>query len=1476
MSEEIIAPKVVDSELEDFLNGTSDKKYVTSIEINNYSNEVFLITQDPIEGKKIEKSTFKPFLYMMELSPSLKEKFYKGDVNYRSKAMLKYGISIKKLTTTAEDKQYVERLDKGYKYLVQTNKTYNDLLLFFKEGGLDSFQYKKTFVKLSLQEQFLIQTGIRLFKGFEFYNDIHKLYFDIETSGLNPECERVFLIGIKDNKGYERILEVEKPEDDESEVKMIVEFFKVVDELNPAIIAGYNSENFDFHFILKRLELLGFDVKTIKTTLSTKNSIFKKTANIKLGSETEVYQQTMMWGYNVVDIYHSVRRAKAINSEIKEAGLKYITKFAEVNKPDRMYIEDGEDIFNYWYENKIFLINSENNNYKVLPNSLQKEVYDLWVNQGSGILEANVISGDLNEQLIQNSKHDRIKFISGKEIVYQYLLDDLWETEKVDTIFNESSFMVGKWLPTAFSRSSTMGGAGSWNLLMTSWSYMKNLAIPIQDTKRDFVGGISRTFMLGHLKNIVKGDYAGLYPSIQLEYNIFPKHDISNFLYRCLKYFKETRDVYKKLANTEQDPYKAKFYSTKQLPLKILNNSNFGANGSEYFYWADMDIAERITCTGRQYLRKMAKYFTRYGFQPTTCDSVTYDTPVYIKYDDNNLIDIVPICDLFDPLSKQIDEDKLRDYSKKPYKILTKNGWTNILYSYKHGTTKKIHAVRTKNRFVKATEDHSLFSGGLEISPKDIQVNDVIDIMNIPTSENEITITSELAWVYGLYIKNGNIIDNDSTLMFNSLSSEEIERLVHNLKVNIKCLLFSIKDKNVVISDISLIKFFKENFYTTYGEKKVPTVILNSNKKSVINKFLDGLSHYNLNYLLHRTIKNKEEFNILYAGLSYISHKIGVNSSLIDKEGIIKYNKNDMTDCVDNVVLENKVYNSASEYVYDISTDDGTFIAGIGGVICHNTDGMNFMIPETFNIDLATNEELSEPLLIDDVTYLGKKDNVLYKGLDAFFEKFNQEVLVGKYMKIDNDGLWEIGINLSRKNYVSFEVIKKNDKIKEKVKLVGNTIKSTNLPKYIEGFLKDGIKLLIKDKPKEFVDLYYNIITNIFYKEVTASQIASKAKVKMSIENYCGKIFVPNLIKTILHIKNRKSVKEVDDKGKEIVLNEEQIEQHIIREFGGVQYNEHIAAIIKKKKFDKLPIETIQKKINYVIKHGYHNDENIPEFLRGEKFVELFGEDVLEGLNKVNELYFSVDYLKYYNIIHKYFAIHGDKNARPKAKQGHMELIIEKDKIVNLGDMIYFVNNGDKKTHGDSSINKMGESYADIIDENNLDQIVPYNIPKYINDFNGRIEPLLVVFKKVVQDSLLVEDPNDRTYYTDEDLKLSYFTFDTYPNSKEDIDDLYQDGKNVGLYKLEDREVDFWNKVGIDPNIIFDEFTTETRNIRRTPYYDKYFELLQKIKDKNLNMIVKDYQNRHDEDDIVLIKEADKYFLSIYTKGDYVKQKELV
>ena len=936
VKEKITYKTFKDEQVERFLNGrNTNQKHVVCIEGSSYSNIVQLVIDDPEKNKKYIKSEeYKPFVYVKDLK-KLGIPFYKNRKEEQRENMTKYGITFKQLRTTDNNGAIVDRLEQGYKYIFYTDSAYGmrDLRTFFSKGGLDmywkstesftenlftpetkvgkpfifdpnndsiiyntisenyeiiirdinkvvynsiqikysgEFQEEKSeddnddvsdlieeqtkvstqsnvlkklalfhnyeifhdesenvyriifkdkliqgqkinifyqisnrnfFYTLKPEEQYLIQKGVRMFNGYKTYDDVHKFVFDIETTGLYPEKDRIFAIGCKDNRNFVSIDFVNEMNNDEDERKLIINLFKHIDKLKPAIIFGYNSEDFDFNFILKRAEKLGLDIETLVTTYLKDKTIKRlEDSSLKVGNETKYYTKTSMFGYNVLDVIHAVWKTQAINSNMKEAGLKYVCKFAGIAKPNRMYVKNGAKIYEMWKENKNYVNKTETNDYELIPYEYQDNPIDY---------------------LLDKPEYDSI--ISGKQIIEQYLADDLWETLEVDKRYNESTFMLSKLLPTSLERTATIGGAGSWNLIMTAWSYENELAIPYTPNKKEFTGGLSRTFKVGYFENIYKEDYAGLYPSIQLEHYVFPRHDVTNILFRLLSYFKFTRDKYKKWAKDETlSEEERKFYDALQLPIKILNNSNFGAFGSEFFNWADFDCAERITCTGRQYLRRMIHYFMQFGAIPITED----------------------------------------------------------------------------------------------------------------------------------------------------------------------------------------------------------------------------------------------------------------------------------------------------------------------------TDGCNFSVPEYTNIDLNFNK-LDTPIKIDDLTY--EYEGVTYKGVDAMVEKFNNDIIAGQYMKLDNDGMWISAANFSRKNYANLEYSTLEDKNKKKIfnipkeylekeneyfteyaeknlymdeaiknlkikkskpKVTGNTIKSKTMSEYIEDFINEGIKLILTNRPKAFIEFYYEYLTKIYCKQIPIKKIASKSRLKQTVEEY--------------------------------------------------------------------------------------------------------------------------------------------------------------------------------------------------------------------------------------------------------------------------------------------------------------------------------------------------------------------------------------
>lgn len=671
-------------EIKGFLEGyNQDIKYLVNVETNPRTDIAECVIHEPNQPPRIESIRYKPFMYMKDLSRLGKELYCGMDESYIESKMVKYGVTMEKLETGTQ-----ERLMDGYCYKLTSHRSHNDIIQFVKDGGYNPYEkqydeygnvvrderkkmvYKNRdlFYSPRTTEQFFISTQSRLYKGYEQYKEVHRLTFDIETTGLRYQVTRMFAIGVRDNRGFETILEVEKRDDDDSEIKLIQDFFNLIDHIKPAVILGHNSEMFDFDYIFGRAGILKMDMDELPTSLK-KGVKYKRRGNtsVKYGNQTDKYTATEMWGYSVIDTLHAAKRTAAVNTELKKTSLKYVAKFENFARENRTYIvgDDG-DIGRYYIENKRFLIN-DINEYVEIPDELQESATKLHklqiakenISEQQYTTIRNKFLGENPEFVTwyrENAAEKKLtKFIGGSALVKQYLLDDLWETEQVDELYNQSSFLLAKIVPTTYQRICTMGTASIWNLLLTTWSYENNLAIPIPDVYEHFSGGLARTYKKGYTTRIIKIDYASLYPMIQLTDDIFPIFDITGVMKKMLLYMTTTRNVYKKLAasleldNEEIELLKEidyesyeKFingtltkeerglFKVKQLPIKILNNSLFGALGSHIsFNWSDNVCAGRITGTARIQLRHAVDWFSQYGCLALLCvtDGINFEIP---------------------------------------------------------------------------------------------------------------------------------------------------------------------------------------------------------------------------------------------------------------------------------------------------------------------------------------------------------------------------------------------------------------------------------------------------------------------------------------------------------------------------------------------------------------------------------------------------------------------------------------------------------------------------------------------------------------------------------------------------------------------------------------------------------------------------------------------------------------------------------
>lgn len=786
--------KITTEKVNDFLNGSDPMERIITIECDYQSDSASIIYINENGEKRIKKEPFKPFVWVkLNAATSL----FEGNRNELKNKMHSYGIGVKKLNIVDEE-HCDERIKDGYKFMFFAKRamTYQRFLQFFNEGGVPIYNRKKKgetqgssnkdYLSVSPVEQFMISTGKRLFKGYENYNDLNRCFFDLETQGLNPQIHRIEQIGIRTNHGFERLLSVEgntEEEKNKSEIEAIDTFIRILSELKPDTIVGHNSENFDWDFIIIRCDILGYPLKELSLKYF-KHPIYKKNKEtvLKLGGEVEYFKPTIIWGHIVLDSLHAARRAQAIDSNMKKSNLKYVTKYLNLQKENRVYVP-GDKITKTWAINdKVFAFNDENGDwYKVSSERPLEEGYEM---------------------------------VSGHYIVERYLLDDVWETDKVEEKLNESNFLVGKLLPTTFSRACTMGTAGIWKLIMLAWSYENDLVVPALGQNKRFVGGLSRLLKTGYVDRIVKLDYNSLYPSVILTWNIDNEVDDSKVLNSLLNYVLGQREKYKELkaeagakadelkealSNTETEDEKHKIKEEinywkaeksgndkKQLPLKILGNSYFGSAGSpQLFPWGSLLAAEKTTCISRQLLRLMISHFKSIGYEPIVGDSFTADTPLFIKYDDSGLIDIKPIEELIgdtetDALGREYDT------SVKSYRVLCRSGWVHPSYIYRHKTDKPLYTISEGEMSVTVTEDHSLFTDKQEkIKPSEITSDTKLEYYTdkVETSTRGFIYLKDAQRVkiMAKTLKNGDI-DRVPIQLFNTRNIDTVKTFLDELK----------------------------------------------------------------------------------------------------------------------------------------------------------------------------------------------------------------------------------------------------------------------------------------------------------------------------------------------------------------------------------------------------------------------------------------------------------------------------------------------------------------------------------------------------------------------------------------------------------------------------------------------------------------------------------------------------------------------
>ena len=764
--------EITESVISQFLEGNDPMERIVNLDYKYNEEKIKVIYRDENDKKKEMMDFFHPFCWATRAAC---DRLCNGDREALKALLRKYSIKVTKLDTRDTTGKFREEYDNGYLFLFQATRalSYKQFLKFFEEAenpiyskseDINGKSRSKQYLIVTPQEQYMIATGKRFFKGYEDYNELLRLIFDLETEGLDPTRHRILQLGIRFNRPvmtktglreYSQIFSLSgltEEEKDEKERELIGVMMKMIQHYRPDVVSAHNGENFDWWFIIERCKVLGIEIEEFSKNFFNGESIRKnpKESILKLGGEIETFKQTIVPGTIVTDSLHAVRRAQALDSNMEQANLKYVTRYSKIVKANRVYVP-GEQISTILKDlNVTYAFNDEDGDWYYYDSTLPDSTMEFQKGMGPKgftMYRRNYIA-------------EGYTLVSGKYIVERYLMDDLWECDMVEHRYNTTNFLICKMLPVPFQKCCTMGTAGQWKAIMLAWSYENNLAIPMFGESKSFTGGLSRLLKVGFVDNVAKFDYNSLYPSITLTWDISdPSKDLMGSMLMFLEYVLTQREKYKagkktasknkkkideQLANfqgsqSEKEKMTAQLrsyaseeasFDKKQIQMKVLGNSYFGSYGApNIFPFGSLMCAERITCTGRMCLRLMISHFNNLGYEPIVGDSFTGDTPLFIKYKEDfgsnkkGWIEIKPVEELIDEDKIEIDAlNREYDYSEKPYWVLCRSGWHECGYVYRHATDKDVYRVSDDNGMIlDVTEDHSLFNADKQkIKPSEI------------------------------------------------------------------------------------------------------------------------------------------------------------------------------------------------------------------------------------------------------------------------------------------------------------------------------------------------------------------------------------------------------------------------------------------------------------------------------------------------------------------------------------------------------------------------------------------------------------------------------------------------------------------------------------------------------------------------------------------------------------------------------------
>jgi DNA polymerase elongation subunit (family B) len=408
-------------------------------------------------------------------------------------------------------------------------------------------------LSLPPEEQYLVATGRTYFRDLPF-DRLRRLQFDLETQGLDPRHDRIFMVAVRDPSGATFLLETQG-KGNAGEAALIRRLVDVVREHDPDVIENHNLHGFDLPFLERRARALGVPLALGRIGPP---GLRRRAARRGFPGERDDRRRVRLVapGREMIDTLDAVRHYDFATRELPGHGLKAVARHFGLAGPDRVVIR-GDQIYP---------------TYRKDPD-LVRRYAAADVEEVAGIA-----------RLLGGATFALARMVPRR---YERLADAGTATGMIDPLLVRAYLRAGAALPAHEEGDGTPHSGAALHLFAT---------------------GVAR--------RVVKADVASLYPSLMRTFRIGPARDHLGALLALVDRLVVQR-LHEKALGRQAPPGSSERHTHEatSAAMKIVVNSAYGymATGGAMTRFADVHAANEVTRRGRETLELMCRELAARG-----------------------------------------------------------------------------------------------------------------------------------------------------------------------------------------------------------------------------------------------------------------------------------------------------------------------------------------------------------------------------------------------------------------------------------------------------------------------------------------------------------------------------------------------------------------------------------------------------------------------------------------------------------------------------------------------------------------------------------------------------------------------------------------------------------------------------------------------------------------------------------------------